>query len=40
MDLSSPLKIYNQYAKYPKLNYFNKSFQCQKHTFIRVKVKI
>lgn len=26
MDLSSPLKIYNQYAKYPKLNYFNKTF--------------
>ena len=26
MDLLSPLKIYNQYAKYPKLNYFNKTF--------------
>ena len=26
MDLESPLKIYNQYAKYPTLEYFNKNF--------------
>ena len=26
MDLETPLKIYNQYAKYPKLDYFSKNF--------------
>ena len=26
MDLENPLKIYNQYAKYPKLDYFSKNF--------------
>ncbi len=26
MDLDCPLKIYNQYAEYPKLDYFNKNF--------------
>ena len=26
MDLENPLKIYNQYANYPKLDYFSKNF--------------
>ena len=26
MDLENPLKIFNQYAKYPKLDYFSKNF--------------
>ena len=26
MNLESPLKIYNQYAKYPRLDYFSKIF--------------
>ena len=39
MDLSSPLKIYNQYAKYPKLIYFNKSFLMSKAYIYKGKSK-
>ena len=39
MDLLSPLKIYNQYAKYPKLNYFNKTFLKSKAYIYRGKSK-
>ena len=26
LDLEAPIKIYNQYAKYPKLDFFDKKF--------------
>ena len=26
LDLINPIKIYNQYAKYPDMNYFDKKF--------------
>ena len=39
LDLESPLKIYNQYAKYPKLDFFDKKFLKSKALIYRGKSK-
>ncbi len=40
MNLAAPLKVYNQYAKYPKLDYFNKNFLNSKAYIYKGKSKI